>query len=144
MFALDAMNKVEFDWRADLIAKWQPDWMNIAALGIRRATIGGQAYTVIVPLRNGAGYSTSYSFIVQSKTPIHLTTALIEPLQTPNKPEAPPVTFVTGPTKDTWMTTLSFARMKSGVYRVTFEEGVEQAGNTTEPIYLRHKVCGRP
>jgi len=144
MFALDAMNRVKFDWRTDLIAKWQPDWSNIAALGIREAAIGGQTYKLVVPLRNGAGYSTSYSFVVQSKTPIHLSTALIEPLQPSTQPEAVKVTFASGPTKDTWTTTIPFARMKSGVYRVTFEEGVEQAGNTTEPIYLRHKVCGAP
>jgi hypothetical protein len=142
MFALDALSKVKFDWRTDLIAKWQPDWMNIAAMGIRDATIGGQTYNLVVPLRNGAGYSASYSFIVQSKTPIHFTIALIEPVQAPNQPEAVKVTFAAGPTKDTWITTIPFARMKNGVFRVTFEEGVEQAGNTTEPIYLRHKVCG--
>ena len=142
MFALDAMKSVRFEWRTDLIAKWQPDWRNIAAIGIREATIGGQIYKLVVPLRDGAGYSSSYSFIVRSKTPIHLTTALIEPLQAPNQPEAVNVTFVSGPGKDTWMATISFAKMKNGVYRVTFEEGVEQAGNTTEPLYLRHKVCG--
>ena len=144
MFALDAMNKAKFDWRTDLIAKWQPDWNNIAALGVREAAIGGQTYKLVVPLRSGAGYSTSYSFIVQSKTPIHLTTALIEPLQPPTQPEAVKVTFASGPTKDTWTTTVPFARLKSGIYRVTFEEGVEQSGNTTDPIYLRHKVCGAP
>jgi hypothetical protein len=144
MFALDAMSKVKFDWRTDLIATWQPDWKNIAALGIREAAIGGHTYKLVIPLRSGAGYSTSYSFIVRSKTPIHLTTALIEPLQPPTHPEAVKVTFASGPTKDTWMTTVPFARMKSGVYRVTFEEEVEQAGNSTDPIYLRHKVCGAP
>jgi hypothetical protein len=142
MFAMDAMHAGKFEWRTDLIAKWQPDWRNIAALGIREDTIVGQTYKLVVPLRNGAGYSSSYSFIVRSKTPLHLTTALIEPLEPPNKPELVKVTFVSGPTKDTWMATIPFARMKNGVYRVTFEEGVEEAGNTTEPIYLRHKVCG--
>jgi hypothetical protein len=144
MFALDAMNKVKFDWHGDLIATWQPDWANIAALGVRETTIAGKTYKVIVPLRYGAGYSTSYSFIVQSKAAIHFTAVLIEPLQPPDKTDKKPVTFKTGPTGDTWITMIPFARMKSGVYRVTFEEGIEQAGNTTEPIYLRHKVCGHP
>jgi len=142
MFALDAMHTHKFEWRTDLIAQWQPDWRNIAAIGIREANIGGQTYKLVVPLRNGAGYSSSYAFVVRSKIPLHLNTALIEPLQPPNQPEAVAVTFVSGPSKETWMATIPFARMKNGVYRVTFEEGVEQAGNTTEPIYLRHKVCG--
>jgi hypothetical protein len=142
MFALDALNKVKFDWSTDLIAKWQPDWRNIAAIGTREAKIGGQAYKLVIPIRNGPGYSSSYSFVVQSKTAVHMTTALIEPLQPPNQPEAVGVSFVSGPNKDTWMTTIPFAKMKNGVYRVTFEEGVEQAGNTTEPVYLRHKACG--
>jgi hypothetical protein len=141
MFALDAMHTGKFEWRTDLIARWQPDWRNIAALGIREDTIGGQTYKLVVPLRNGAGYSNSYSFIVRSKTPLHLTAALIEPLQTPSHPEVVNVTFVSGPTKDTWMATIPFERMKNGVYRVTFEEGIEEAGNTTEPIYVLHKVC---
>jgi hypothetical protein len=84
MFALDAMNKVKFDWRTDLIARWQPNWTDIAALGIRQATIGGQTYKLVVPRRSCAGYSVSYSFMVQSKTPILLTTALIEPIEPSN------------------------------------------------------------
>lgn len=144
MFALDAMHAHEFEWRTDLIAQWQPDWRNIAAIGMREAKIGRQNYKLVVPLRNGAGYSSSYSFMVRSKMPLHLNAALIEPLQPPNQPEVVAVTFVNGPGKDTWTATIPFARRKNGVYRVTFEEGVEQAGNTTEPIYLRHKVCGGP
>lgn len=142
MFALDAMHKVKFEWRTDLIAKWQPDWKNIAAMGTREATNGRQTYKLVVPLRNGGGYSSSYAFVVRSKTPLHLTTALIEPIQPPNQPELINVTFIAGPTKDTWVATMPFASMKNGIYRVTFEEGVEEAGNTTEPIYLHHRVCG--
>lgn len=141
MFALDAMKTVKFEWRTDLIAKWQPDWNNIAAMGIREATIGGQTYKLVVPLRNGPGYSSSYSFVIQSKAPVHLTAALIEPVQPASQPEVVNVTFVAGSNKDTWLTTIPFTKLKNGVFRVTFEEGVEQAGNTTEPIYLRHKVC---
>lgn len=142
MFALDAMHTVKFEWRTDLIAKWQPDWTNIAALVTREVAIGGQTYKLVVPLRNGAGYSSSYAFVVRSKTPLHLTTALIEPLEPPGQPQLVNVAFTAGPSKDTWVATMPFARMKNGIYRVTFEEGVEQAGNTTEPIYLRHMVCG--
>jgi hypothetical protein len=141
-FALDAMQKGKLDWRSDLISKWQPDWTNISALAIREIAIEGRNYKVLVPLRNGQGYSSSYSFVVQSKTPLHLTLALIEPIVPPDQPRPVSVTFASGPTKDTWTAMLPFAKMNDGVYRITFEEGIDEAGNTTEPIYLLHKVCG--
>ena len=32
LFALDALDTGKFEWRADLIATWQPEWSQIAAL----------------------------------------------------------------------------------------------------------------
>lgn len=36
-FALDALQTAKFEWRADLIATWQPDWSLVAALATRLA-----------------------------------------------------------------------------------------------------------
>jgi hypothetical protein len=141
-FALDAMHKAKFEWRSDLISKWQPDWTNIAAMVIRDTAVDGRKYKVLIPIRNGSGYSSSYSFVVQSRTPVHLTLALIEPLEPSSQPQALKADFISGPTKDTWAATIPFAKMKAGIYRITFEEETDQAGNTTEPIYLLHSVCG--
>jgi hypothetical protein len=60
MFALDALHKDQFEWSADLIAKWQPDWNNIAVRGTREVEIAGQKYEVVLPLRVGPGYSNRY------------------------------------------------------------------------------------
>ena len=135
------MHTGKFEWRTDLIATWQPDWKNLVALAIRDAVVAGKSYKVLVPLRNGTGYSSSYSFIIQSRGPLHLTTALIEPIQPSNRPMIVDTSFTRGPSNDTWTTTIPFARMKNGIYRITFAEKVDQAGNATEPIYLLHKPC---
>jgi hypothetical protein len=141
-FALDAMHKTKFEWRSDLISKWQPDWRNIAALVIRETMVEGRQSNILVPIRNGAGYSSSYSFVVQSTTPVHFTVALIEPVQPPGQTQAIRVDFVNGPTKDTRTAIIPFAKMADGIYRITFEEATDQAGVTTEPIYVLHSVCG--
>lgn len=142
LFALDAMHTAKFEWSADSIARWQPDWQDIAALGIRPGIFGGHPHDVVVPLRYGAGYANSYVFVIQSKIPLHLTKVLIEPMQAPFEPVLRELQISSGPTNDTWKATVSFAKLKPGTYAVTFEEGVDQAGNTTEPIYLVHNVCG--
>ena len=140
-FALDAEHPGRFEWRADLIARWQPEWKNLAALGSRNISLNGQSYDVLVPIRNGAGYSSVYTFTVQSKIPIHLTSALIEPLDSSLQPSLVNVSFSTGSSKGTWIATIPFSKMKNGIYRLTFEESVQEAGVTTEPIYLLHKAC---
>jgi len=142
LFALDAVHANHFEWRSDLVAQWQPDWKNLAALGSRDVLIGGHSYRVLLPLRSGTGYSSIYSFTVQSKLPIHLTSALLEPLDSTGTPSLVSVSFSGGPSKDTWTTTIPFTKMQNGVYRITFEEGIEDAGATTDPIYLFHKTCG--
>ena len=140
-FALDASDKGKFEWRTDLIAKWQPDWRNIGAMVTRETAVAGRNYKLLLPARSGFGYSSSYSFVVQSRNPLHLTLALLEPLESTGRPQVVGVTLANGPVKNTWTTTIPFARMKEGAYRVTFEESTEQAGNTTEPIYILHKAC---
>ncbi len=142
MFALDAMHAAKFEWNADSIARWQPDWQNIAALAIRQGMVGGHLHDMVLPLRYGGGYANSYVFVIQSKVPLHLTKVLIEPMQEPFEPVLRNLQISNGPTKDTWKATVSFAKLKQGTYVVTFEEGVDQAGNTTEPVYLVHNVCG--
>ena len=97
---------------------------------------------MVVLLRYGLGYANSYVFVIQSKVPLHLTKVLIEPTQAPFGPVLRDLQISNGPTKDTWKATVSFAKLKQGTYVVTFEEGVDQAGNTTEPVYLVHNVCG--
>src|ERR1051326_1291691 len=141
MFALDALHNNQFEWSADLIAQWQPDWNNIAVRGTRELAINGQNYEVVVPLRMGSGYSSKYSFMVQAKVPVSLSIALIEPVLPASKPEAIKIVSSPGPVKNTWITTIPFSMKPKGVYRVTLEESVEQAGVTTEPVYLLHGGC---
>jgi len=46
MFALDAMKPVRFEWRTDLIAKWQPDaaeWRRYVGDRTQTPVCGSQA-----------------------------------------------------------------------------------------------------
>jgi hypothetical protein len=141
LFALDAQHNGQFEWSADLIARWQPDWNNIAIRGTREVEIAGQKYEVVLPLRVGAGYSNRYSFMVRARVPVRLAIALIEPILPAGKPEAIGIVASSGPVSDTWTITIPFGMRPKGVFRVTLEEGVEQAGVTTEPVYLLHDTC---
>jgi hypothetical protein len=140
LFALDAEHSGQFEWRADLISRWQPDWSNSAVLGTREIMISGHSYGVVIPVRLGAGYSSIYSFEIKSGTPVNLTRALIEPIEPPGSPFTVRAAFSVGPTKDTWIAKLPFTQ-QNGVYSVTFEETVQNAGVMTEPIYVLHKKC---
>ncbi|WP_141837908.1 hypothetical protein [Herbaspirillum sp. SJZ107] len=141
MFALDALQAGQFRWSADLIAQWQPDWNSIAARGTREIEISGQKYEVFLPLRIGLGYTNNYSFTVNGKLPVRLTTALIESISSPGPPEIIRIVSVRGSVSDTWVTTIPFSAKPKGVFRVTLGEDVEQAGASTEPIYLLHHSC---
>jgi hypothetical protein len=141
LFALDALQARKFEWRADLIATWQPDWSLIAALATRQASIEGHNEQVVIPVRMGLGYSAQYSFVVHSKALAHFTVALIEPLDAAAKPEIVSIVAHSGPTKDTWVVPIPFADRTKGVFRITFEEGIDQAGVSTKPIYLLHDGC---
>jgi hypothetical protein len=141
LFALDALHTGKFEWRADLIATWQPDWNQVAALATRGAAVEGHTHEVVVPVRMGPGYSSHYSFVVRSNTMVHLTNALIEPVNAATKPEIVNIAAHSGPTKDTWVVAISLANRAAGLFRVTLEEGVDQAGVSTEPIYLLHGGC---
>jgi hypothetical protein len=79
--------------------------------------------------------------MVQAKVPVRLTTALIEPVLPAGNPEAISVAASIGPVNDTWTVTIPFGMRPKGVFRVTLEEGIEQAGASTEPIYLLHGGC---
>jgi hypothetical protein len=141
LFALDAMQTGRFDWRADLIARWQPNWKQIAAIAFRDTQVEGRTYKILVPLRIGAGYSSLYSFTIQSKRPPHFKIALIEPIHPPSKLMVIDTSFSVGPSKDTWIATIPFDKMSTGIYRATFEEGVDQAGGATQPVYVLHQAC---
>jgi hypothetical protein len=91
LFALDAQHAHGFEWSSELIARWQPEWKNIAALATRKVDVGGKTTEVVVPTRQGSGYSNSYTFIVHSVTPVLLTTALIKSTAPGSRPEAIPV-----------------------------------------------------
>lgn len=142
-FGLDALQAATFKWRTDGIATWQPNWDNLAAIGEREVTIFGRKSTVFVPLRVGKDYSDIYSFILHSNTPLSLSKALIEPVQPPGKLQLIDISLKDGPSKNTWLVSVPFAARRAGIYRVTFEESADDAGLSTEPIYLLHKTCGR-
>jgi hypothetical protein len=141
LFGLDALEAGSFKWRSDLIATWQPNWTNLAAIGAREVTIDGTKSTAFVPLRVGPGYSNIYSFMLQSHTPISLTKALIQPIEPAGHPQLIDISLMSGPTKSTWLVSVSFATLRTGIYRVTFEETADDAGLATTPIYLVHKTC---
>lgn len=140
-FALDAMHSPQFEWKTDEIANWQPNWKKLAALASHDSSIQGKNSLVFIPIRTGPGYSSDYSFILHSKTPIHLTKALIQPVEPSGKQSLIDIVFSNGPSKDTWITVIPFKKMKEGIYQITFEEGVDSAGSTADPIYLFHKAC---
>jgi hypothetical protein len=140
-FALDATHSIPFEWKTDEIATWQPNWKNLAALASHNFAIQGKNYLVLIPLRTGPGYSSDYSFILHSKDPVHLTKALLQPVELFGKPSIVDVSFSNGPSKNTWTTVIPFKKMKEGIYQITFEEGVDSAGSTADPIYLFHKTC---
>lgn len=142
-FGLDALQPGSFKWRTELIATWQPNWNNLAALGTRKVIVAGHKYDVFVPLRIGTGYSSVYSFMLHSQTPISLSKALIQPIQPPGNPQLIDISLMDGPSKSTWLVSVSFTILRSGIYRVTFEEGADDAGLTTAPIYLLHKTCAQ-
>ena len=71
----------------------------------------------------------------------HFTTALIESLDAAAKLEIVSIIAHSGPTKDTWVVPITFADRKEGVFRITFEESVDQGGISTKPIYLFHGGC---
>lgn len=141
MFALDALHTGPFEWPADTIAKWQPDWNVIAARGIREIEIDGRKYQVHLPLRIGTGHSSRYSFMVQGQIPVRLTTALIEPVSPAGPPDSVDIVASSASAKNTWTITIPFDARQKGVFRVTLGEGVEQAGASTEPIYVFHGGC---
>ena len=140
-FALDAMHSTRFEWKTDEIASWQPNWKKLAALANHASSIQGKNYVVFIPVRVGPGYSSDYSFMLHSKNPIHLTKALLQPVEPLGKSSIVEVSFSNGPSKDTWITVIPFKKMKEGIYQITFEEGVDSAGSTADPIYLFHKTC---
>jgi hypothetical protein len=110
LFALDAMHPTRFEWKADEIATWQPKWRNLAALATRKSAIQGRP--VFVPLRTGSGYSSDYSFILQSKDPVHLTKALVEAVEPSGKSSIVDVSFSNEPSKETWTTVIPFKNRK--------------------------------
>jgi hypothetical protein len=140
-FGLDALQPGSFTWRTDLVATWQPTWNNLAAIGTREVTIAGHKSTVLVPLRVGPGYSNVYSFMLQSHTPVALSKALVQPVQPPGNPQLIDISLTSGPAKGTWLVSLPFATLRTGIYRVTFEETPDDAGLATTPVYLLHKTC---
>jgi hypothetical protein len=141
LFGLDALEAGSFKWRTNLIATWQPNWNNLAATATREVMIADHKFTVLVPLRVGLGYSNVYSFMLQSQTPISFSKALIQPIQPPGNPQLIEISLMNGPTKSTWLVSVSFATLRAGIYRVTFEEAADDAGLATAPIYLLHKTC---
>lgn len=141
LFALDAVHKSAFRWPSDLIAQWQPDWDNVAATASRRATINGHSYNVLIPVRSGIGTSASYSFVIQSAKAVHPKYALLQRLDPPGTPTVFAADFAAGPTSTTSVATISFQDLKVGIYRVTFEDSVQEAGFSTDPIYLFHGSC---
>ena len=140
-FGLDALEPGSFKWRTDVIATWQPRWDNLAAIGTRETTVAGHKYILVVPLRLGPGYSSVYSFMIRAQTPVTLSKALIQSIQPPGGPQLLDISLMKGPSESTWLTSVSFATRPAGIYRVTFEEGADEAGLTTTPIYLLHKTC---
>ena len=54
LFALDALQSGRFEWSADLVATWQPDWSLIAALATRQTPIDGHNQLVMVTSTTGA------------------------------------------------------------------------------------------
>ena len=141
LFALDALQTEKFEWRADLIATWQPKWSLVAALATRQALIDGHSHEIVLPVRMGIGYSGQYSFVVHSKALAHFTVALVESVDPGTKLEIISISAHTGPTKDTAVISIPFAGRANGVFRITLEESVDQVGISTKPIYLLHGDC---
>jgi hypothetical protein len=141
LFGLDAMQAGQFSWRTDVVATWQPQWTRIAALGTRPVTIAGQTDEVSIPLRIGQGYSSTYNFLIKAQNTLSISKALIEPVQPAGDLRLVDVVLMGGPSKNTWLISMSFAALRPGLYRVTFEDSTADAGLTTTPILVLHKTC---
>ena len=141
LFALDAVHATAFVWRSEEISRFQPYWENLAALASHRVILKSVDSLVYVPLRSGRGYSSEYSFVLRAPPDIRLTKVLLQPVDRPESAILMDVAFASGPSKGIWTTTVPFSGMRSGVYRVTFEEATDSDGATADPIYVLHKSC---
>jgi hypothetical protein len=141
LFGLDASQAGKFIWRTDVIATWQPNWMRIAALGTRPVTIAGRTDNASIPLRVGQGYNSVYTFLIKAQNALAISKALIEPLQPAGHVQLVDVVLMGGPSKNTWSVSMSFATLRPGLYRITFEDSTEDAGLTATPILVLHKTC---
>jgi hypothetical protein len=143
LFALDAaVPATKFEWKSDLIARLQPDWENIAALLTRQIDVMAQKEELVVPVRQGPGCSDSYTVLVRSDSPIHLTTALLEPIGG-KRPFLIPISSRPGPAPKTWQTTISFSNRPQGIFRLSLGEDIHRSGAVTKAIYLLVTGCPR-
>ena len=141
LFALDALHSHSFNWRTDLVSKWQPNWDKFAATATRAVILGGNTYTVFIPLRIGDGHSDNYSFVLRADDSIHFSKVLLQPLKSDESPKVLDVAVAHGPADKTSVVTVRFMGILPGIYRVTFQGGSIGAPRTTEPIYVLHKSC---
>jgi hypothetical protein len=144
LFALDAAAAgSRFEWSSTLISRLQPEWRDIAALVTRQVPIAARMLPVVDPVRQGTGCSESYTFVVQSFSTVHLTTALLEPVDGA-KPFAINISSKAGPTPNTWEITIPFSKRPNGIFRISLSENVGQSGAATEPMYLFVGACDGP
>ena len=142
LFALDAeIPSTKFEWNSNLIARLQPKWENMAALLTRQISVSGKESEVVVPVRQGPGCSNSYTFLLRSFSPIHLTTALVEPIDG-KSPFSISICTKSGPVPNTFETTIPFSHRPQGVFRLSLGEDIHRAGAVAK-VYLLISGCAR-
>jgi hypothetical protein len=140
LFALDtAVSAAEFEWDSDLIARLQPEWKNISALVTRQIDVMGQKEQLVIPVRQGLGCSNSYTLLVRSESPVHLTTALVEPIGGRNS-YSMAISSKPGPVPKTWQTTIPFSNRPQGIFRVSLSENIHLPGAAAK-VYLMVTGC---
>jgi hypothetical protein len=139
LFGLDGLQQGSFRWKSDMMATWQPQWSKVAAEAKRDVTVNSQTFGVVVPLRMGAGYSNTYSFMIRSEAPVNLTRALITSISPPGGSKSLAITLSKGPSRDTWLASIAFGAYPAGIYQVTFTDQAD--GNISVPVYLFHGAC---
>jgi hypothetical protein len=141
LFALDAaVPATKFEWDSNLIARLQPQWENIAALLTRQIDVMGQKEQLVIPVREGPGCSDSYTLLIRSESPLHLGTALVEPIGGKNSFSIP-ISFRPGPAPKTWETTIPFSNKVQGIFRLSLGESVTQSGAVAQAVYLFVANC---
>jgi hypothetical protein len=139
LYALDAASPSAFQWPLRFAASLQPDWARLAVMITRPMPIDGHAVGVWLPARLATGSANDYEFIVHGDAAT-LGKVLIEPTTEGGKPIVRNVAF-SALDEMHFAADVSFVGFPQGIYAVSFSDAAEDAGRTTNRVYIYHGKC---